>query len=78
MLLNQTENRDGETMVISGKCTMCKKPQSIRVDARAYLRYANGTMLIQEALPMLGADSREMLISGTCPECWNDLFGKDD
>lgn len=27
-------------------------------------------MLIQDAMPSLTQDDRELLISGTCPECW--------
>ena len=31
--------------------------------------------LIQNAMPNLDADSREQLISGTCPKCWDEMFG---
>ena len=34
--------------------------------------------LIQEALPELSADQRELLISGTCPKCWDELFPPDE
>tara|TARA_B100000809_G_C14924066_1_gene454452 strand:- start:516 stop:731 length:216 start_codon:yes stop_codon:yes gene_type:complete len=33
-----------------------------------------GGKLIQNALPELNADQRELLISGTCPTCWNEMF----
>lgn len=33
--------------------------------------------LIQRALPGLTADQRELLISQTCPVCWEKLFGED-
>lgn len=78
MLLNQMENRDGMNLHISGNCVLCKKQQTIVVDAKSYLRYCNGTALIQEALPMLSAGQREMLISGTCPECFDNLCAEID
>ena len=34
--------------------------------------------LIHEALPFLNAGDREMLISGVCPACWDNMFGGDD
>jgi hypothetical protein len=33
---------------------------------------------IQDALPMLNAGEREMLISQTCNDCWADLFGEPE
>jgi hypothetical protein len=32
---------------------------------------------IQDILPEISADHREMLISGTHPECWKELFGDE-
>jgi hypothetical protein len=37
-----------------------------------------GGELIQNALPELTADERELLISGTCPSCWDRMFGDYD
>ena len=34
--------------------------------------------IIQKALPMLNADQREFLLSGTIPEEWDDAFGGDE
>lgn len=31
--------------------------------------------LIQEAMPYLSNEERELLISQTCPACWSELFG---
>ena len=30
---------------------------------------------VQDAFPYLSAEVREMLISGICPSCWNNMFG---
>ena len=37
-----------------------------------------GGQLIQDAMPNLTNDQREMLISHTCATCWDDMFGEDD
>jgi hypothetical protein len=33
---------------------------------------------VQSIFKDLGADERELLISGTCGECWDKLFPKED
>jgi hypothetical protein len=37
-----------------------------------------GGALIQDALPELDADQRELLVSGIHPECWAKMFGDED
>jgi len=34
--------------------------------------------LIQKAFPELSADDRELLLTGICSKCWNEIFGDDD
>ena len=33
---------------------------------------------IQRVLPHFSAEDREMLISGTCPDCWEEMFAEDE
>ena len=33
---------------------------------------------IQHAMPYLSADQRELLISGTCGDCCDEMFGGDE
>lgn len=33
---------------------------------------------IQDALPYLTPDERELMISGMCPTCWTKTFGSDE
>jgi len=42
-----------------------------------YARYLNGANA-QDAFPDLLAPIREQIISGTHPECWNEIFKDDD
>jgi hypothetical protein len=33
---------------------------------------------VQDAFPNMPKEWREMLISSTCPSCWNDMFKEED
>ena len=35
-------------------------------------------MLIQHAFPEMPMETRELLISGTHPECWDSLYKDED
>jgi hypothetical protein len=59
------------------KCNWCKQAVRFNASKAGLAAWRNG-MVIQEALPRLDADYREMLISGTCPECWNKMTGEID
>ena len=42
-----------------------------------YTSWENGA-LIQTAMPYLSADEREVLISGMCGPCFDNLFGGEE
>lgn len=56
------------------ECMWCQRRVDVVVDDAAYLRWQAGE-LIQRAMPSLSAEQREMLVSGTCPTCWNKYVG---
>jgi hypothetical protein len=47
----------------------CGKQFLIPVPESEHANWKDG-MLIQDAMPSIGKDDRELLVSGTCPECW--------
>ena len=49
----------------------------IRVDAQALIEWKEGK-LIQEAMPQLSKDEREILMTGYTPAEWDGLFKGDD
>ena len=49
----------------------------IRVDAQALIEWKEGK-LIQEAMPQLSKDEREILMTGYTPSEWDGLFKGDD
>lgn len=71
-------------IVQSPPCPFCTKRTEVQVDEGRYAAWqhdwkSGGPLCyIQVAMPELSADDREVLISGTCPECWERVFGGDE
>lgn len=63
--------------VNSKRCVLCGKVSMVEVPEAGYDKWQSGAM-IQDAMPELSSDDRELLISGTDPECWNKLYGADE
>lgn len=59
---------------ISVRCPMCGEYHSVYVEKADYFSWVKGKSP-QDAFPYLNADDREILISGICPSCWNEIFG---
>ena len=57
-------------------CRICGDGFEITVSKEAYERWKGGE-LIQDAMPELDEDARELLISRTCGICWDTLFEGD-
>ena len=53
------------TIVVDTVCRMCQTSTPLEVSSKGVEAWQSGT-LIQNALPELNADQRELLISGTC------------
>ena len=62
------------TMNIITVCPFCGAESVVTVDAKAYFAWQGGE-LIQNAMPNLDASTKEMLISGICLKCQEDIFG---
>jgi hypothetical protein len=56
-------------------CSMCKEKSELVVDSVSFFAWRGGKF-VQDAFPELTADEREKLISGTCPSCWEEMFGE--
>jgi hypothetical protein len=61
------------TRVETPRCRHCGYKGEVEVLNSGLFRWRAGT-LIQEALPDLGADLREQLMTGMHPECWKEMF----
>lgn len=58
------------------ECVRCSGEKSIEADPRDVESWRDGE-LIQDAMPYLDSDQREMFISGICSVCWNKMFGEN-
>lgn len=64
--------------VTTAPCRVCGGNSVLRVPTKGYAVWRSGQKLIQDAFPNLSVDDRELLMSGTHPECWNNLFPKEE
>lgn len=64
------------TTTITRTCPFCGKEHSITVPKAelkaGFIAYQNGA-LIQNAFPTFTPSQREMLMTGICDDCWNNL-----
>lgn len=75
----RTEDQaDGLVTVITHTCPGCQHPGIVRnLKPDAVNRWLAGEH-IQDVMPELSADDREMLISGMHADCWDALFPPDE
>lgn len=67
-------------------CVVCGKPSHVEVDEDTYLTYmadkrdgkSAATHDVQVLFPDLSSGDRDILISGTHDECWNEISPPDD
>ena len=64
------------TITITKLCPFCGKSHSIVVDREEYytgLIARNRGALIQDAYPNFTPSQREMIMTGICDECWDNM-----
>ena len=66
----------GRQLVAS--CVHCGSEYVLWVNEKDFLDWTSGVGYIQEKLPYLTAGERELLISGTCDNCWKVMFGSNE
>lgn len=64
---------------INTTCPICGKITPVQIRRVAdYKDYMLNGKHAQDAFPYLSAEEREMLISGVCGACWNNLFADEE
>lgn len=58
---------------IDNICFHCGQENKILVETDKLEKWRNGAY-IQDAFPDLSADDRELIMTGTHPECWEEMF----
>lgn len=66
---------NNRTYSMNCECKLCGKWQTILLNKKDFEDWDNGDKYIQEALPYLTAAERELLISQTCDDCWQKIWG---
>jgi len=67
-----------EMQAIHATCGTCGDKHVLTVPAGAYDAWRYGDVLIQDAMPELNADQRELLISGICGRCFDAMFPEQE
>lgn len=62
-----------ESVTVDVRCIFCQEETSVEFKWVDYLDWQSGE-LIQNAMPYLSAAERELLISSTCGDCFDDMF----
>ena len=66
-------------MIISRKytCRFCGKEITVQAEEEKFSRLDAGAH-VQDVFPDLGVNYRELMISGICGECFDQMFESDD
>lgn len=66
-----------DVIYVGRNCPFCGEYHEVLVYEDDYAAWQNGE-LAQNAFPYLTANEREILISGICPSCWDNMFSEDE
>lgn len=58
-------------------CMVCQKSSLLQLDYDAVQKFEAGAF-VQDAFPDMSPADREMLITGTHPDCWDKIFPEDE
>lgn len=62
----------------SRKCFHCGEETEFRITYEEYVRLFADQEYVQDVFPELTNEQREVMISGTHPHCWKEMFGDSD
>ena len=67
-----------DKQVYDVQCRQCGVVYNILANRDDIQDWLSGSGYIQDILGYLSAAERELLISGTCDNCWKGMFGVDE
>ena len=59
-------------------CAVCRKGHKIKYFQKDYINWKYNNTFIQHAMPYLTADERELLLTATCGQCFDEMFSEED
>ena len=69
---------DGRTDSCDIQCQFCGVTYSMLYNRKDMVDWLSGSKFIQDAMPYLSDNERELFISGTCGDCFTKLFSRVD
>lgn len=63
----------GFVTIVTPPCMLCNQTENVKVSKDAYNKFMNG-MFVHEAFPDFSNEDRELILTGTHPKCWNEMF----
>lgn len=66
-----------DMITVSATCPFCGRTTEVEVPFDGFVDWNEGVS-IQDAMPRISAEVREVLISGICPKCQAKIFSSDD
>ncbi len=76
-VLSTSEDPKDDYICLQIGCNCCGNDYLVGTTESGYIAWLEGA-LIQDAMPDVSPDLREMFISATCPKCWDDMFNNED
>jgi hypothetical protein len=70
--MHETQENSRGQFYVSTQCPWCGTKSWMNISSEGYFKWVNGE-LIQNALPELSPEEREMLNTGICGSCWDKL-----
>ncbi len=67
-----------ETATLTKTCIHCEAKHIFKLSATDYDYVINKRRFMQDIFPHLSVDQRELMISGTCKSCWDEMFPPDE
>jgi len=73
-ILDRAYIAETDEVELTIQCPSCGNEKKLKVNPDKLHSWFNG-MLVQNAFPDMSSSDREALITGTCDECWEMIFG---
>lgn len=64
-------------LLITPLCIFCRQSSKVEVTEEQRRRYYLEGEKVQDVFPNWTADQRELLMTGTHPECWEKMFSEE-
>jgi hypothetical protein len=72
------EYRVAENGNVGIECPRCHKTIELPLKEAELLAWNPNETFVQDQFPQLTSGQREMLLSGLCEKCWNEIFESEE